>query len=649
MIPKNFAITGFLCVVLVVPSAWAQDAQFIWPLSRSSGGSAPLDRLNSPFGPRIRPSDNSYELHPGVDLAGTKEVKVSKDNEVYAAAGGTVVFLTDDAGCKIDEANKTAPHCSDPPFPGSGRIVMLSHGNHLYTIYAHLSRQSEGLKTTPEANTKVSQGEPIGNVGKTGEHAHFTHLHFEVRDGGKKQKFAKNPLGYLSRSINNPPIIKDLSVPSVGATGSVSVTIENSPDGCRLAPDCDIDLNRVVLRIRDGAGKLIEEKAVDFNNRKNVSENNPEDHIKITPIESFNRSDSTYRWTIDFNDVVGISAGNYEVQAIDVSGLCASKNVQIGSGTSLVPFCSLGDYIRDLKENIPDKGTYCFKKPQKTEIAKFGKNLDKLLKLKPGNDIGEIMSDFDKLNYDLKVLSDNSGKSYWVVQERGNHSRKKCETLFRGLGTYIVDSAFNPKRNIVVEVPHPLFDSNTPEEGAKVFQGLEARALFVAGTHRCATPSTHSGCSGKNVCGSSVPADSPPISDAAHSTSNFFFAAHDASLKLSPSPTYLNLHGNEQDGADIILSDGTTSNFPPPNSNVIPLRDALQAQGVSVTSCNAQNNPKKLCGTDNVEGRLSNGSTNPCEKRVKKALGTFLHIEQHQNIRNEPSPLIKALQDVFPE
>ena len=55
----------------------------------------------------------------------------------------------------------------------------------------------------------------------------------------------------------------------------------------------------------------------------------------------------------------------------------------------------------------------------------------------------------------------------------------------------------NYARNVIVEVPHPIFDINTPEEGSDIFQGLAARALFIAGTHRCANPDTQSGCSGR--------------------------------------------------------------------------------------------------------------------------------------------------------
>ncbi len=59
-------LLGFLFVGTLCAPPGAQGQSFIWPLSGSTDGSAPLDRLNSPFGPRIRASTNSYEFHEGI-------------------------------------------------------------------------------------------------------------------------------------------------------------------------------------------------------------------------------------------------------------------------------------------------------------------------------------------------------------------------------------------------------------------------------------------------------------------------------------------------------------------------------------------------------------------------------------------------------
>src|SRR5262249_58194207 len=92
--------------------------------------------------------------------------------------------------------------------------------------------------------------------------------------------------------------------------------------------------------------------------------------------------------------------------------------------------------------------------------------------------------------------------------------------------------------------------------GSDIFQGLAARALFIAGTHRCANPDTESGCSGTTTAcgGGSIPGR---ISDAPHFTRNFMYAGHSAALQLHPQPISLNLHGNSSEPADVTLSDGT--------------------------------------------------------------------------------------------
>jgi len=288
-----------------------------------------LDRLNSPFGPRIRASTNSYEFHEGIDLAGPAGSEVQIGDPVLAAADGTASLLTDDAGCVIRNANETAPPGCTPVFPGGGRIVRLDHGGNLYTLYLHLSRQADGLTTVTGRQTVVNAGDRIGEVGMTGMFAAIPHLHFEVRDGAVTRDKAMNPLGYLPRAANQAPVITALSVTPADDTAEVSVTIANAPNACTLAPDCDVDLNQVVLRIRDPGGTEIDGRTVDFNARVNVSPDNPEVNDILIDPSPFNRFDSTYRWTVVFKRVPVVSPGSYQVQAIDVLGLSASSQVTL--------------------------------------------------------------------------------------------------------------------------------------------------------------------------------------------------------------------------------------------------------------------------------------------------------------------------------
>jgi murein DD-endopeptidase MepM/ murein hydrolase activator NlpD len=62
---------------------------------------------------------------------------------------------------------------------GYGNVVELQHGRETTTLYAHMSRFAPNLKK----GQKVSQGQTIGYVGKTGL-ATAPHLHYEFRVKG---------------------------------------------------------------------------------------------------------------------------------------------------------------------------------------------------------------------------------------------------------------------------------------------------------------------------------------------------------------------------------------------------------------------------------------------------------------------------------
>ncbi|HKU52321.1 MAG TPA: M23 family metallopeptidase, partial [Nitrospira sp.] len=70
-------------------------------------------------------------------------------------------------------------------------LVVIAHGDNLFTLYAHLSRIDVQVGQT------ISAGEKIGEVGSTGG-AIGSHLHFEVRQGDEEDYFAaQNPVLWL--------------------------------------------------------------------------------------------------------------------------------------------------------------------------------------------------------------------------------------------------------------------------------------------------------------------------------------------------------------------------------------------------------------------------------------------------------------------
>lgn len=118
--------------------------------------SAPVDfvRISSGFDThRKHPVLNRIRAHKGVDYA------ARTGTPVKSAGDGEVVFR----GRK----------------GGYGQVIIVKHGEHYETLYAHLANFKKGLKP----GAQVRQGEVIGYVGQTGL-ATGPHLHYEFRIDG---------------------------------------------------------------------------------------------------------------------------------------------------------------------------------------------------------------------------------------------------------------------------------------------------------------------------------------------------------------------------------------------------------------------------------------------------------------------------------
>ena len=297
---------------------------------------------------------------------------------------------------------------------------------------------------------------------------------------------------------------------------------------------------------------------------------------------------------------------------------------------SPVVAATVSGLVATIHATLPGAGSNAFVQPQAGEIKAFAAAMRQLF----ATNAGAAASQFNALNYDVTTLIDTTNNhTYSVVQERGSGSR--------GLGTYIVDAAYT--RNIILEVPHPIVDTKTDSEGAAMLTALGARALFIGGTSRCANRSVASPCDGTTgVCSGGV--DQPfRQSDAGHFTQTFFQAAHTATLSLKA--TVFSLHGNSSAVPDVEISNGTKISAAS-TALVNRLRDAIATQAINVASCNlASDNPATLtlCGTTNVQGRVTNGSPDACGTSASSASGAFIHLEQHLNVRNEPAALIAAI------
>lgn len=136
----------------------------------------PSDQVNWPH-PQYRYGNTFFgelSIHTGVDLG------ADHGTSVLAAGSGEVIWTG--YGLFKGYDNLLDPY---------GLAIAIRHdfgyeGDHLYTVYAHLSAINVWL------GQRVEAGEKIGEVGNTGESS-GDHLHFEVRVGINDYFSTRNP------------------------------------------------------------------------------------------------------------------------------------------------------------------------------------------------------------------------------------------------------------------------------------------------------------------------------------------------------------------------------------------------------------------------------------------------------------------------
>jgi murein DD-endopeptidase MepM/ murein hydrolase activator NlpD len=129
---------------------------FIWPTPSSN-------RVTSRYGNRWHPIFKEYRKHNGIDIG------ASYGASVMAADSGVII---------ISEYSSSY-----------GNYIVISHGNGITTLYAHLS------KRLVKEGDKVAQGSVIGKIGSTGNST-GPHLHYEISKNGA----TVNPLTYYDAS-----------------------------------------------------------------------------------------------------------------------------------------------------------------------------------------------------------------------------------------------------------------------------------------------------------------------------------------------------------------------------------------------------------------------------------------------------------------
>lgn len=168
---------------------------FYWPIGSdeteerdgvtyADGDPASTDVI-SYYGVRTNPVTGEDEMHYGIDIAG-----VDGETNVIAVYNGEVISIVDN--CTVGDYD-----CNE----GLGNMIILSHSNGDYTVYAQLA----SIDSAISVGTGVKKGQLLGKVGSTGR-TNVSALHYELRKGGNDISFSVDPLGETDASNPRPAV-----------------------------------------------------------------------------------------------------------------------------------------------------------------------------------------------------------------------------------------------------------------------------------------------------------------------------------------------------------------------------------------------------------------------------------------------------------
>lgn len=265
----------------------------------------------------------------------------------------------------------------------------------------------------------------------------------------------------------------------------------------------------------------------------------------------------------------------------------------------------------------------------------------------------EAFAAADAIGYEVvEFLDSASGETFHILRERfipGDPS-------FTGMGTFVFFSGTDARPNLVLEVPHPIHDGKTLDEGGLAAPLVRPRLLMIAGTHRN-NHTTPTGCDGSFEGG-----DPYRISDVAHHPDNFFHTAHVWLTSNLPNMLAIQFHGfccpgvapYEDVSDDNVISNGVEI-APGPNDFTQIWRTRIDAQnylvgGVDLTTASVfGDDVNRLGATNNLQGRVSNGIDpgDACDTEAVAASGRFIHIEQDPDVRDDPQHILIALNEAL--
>ncbi len=325
--------------------------------------------------------------------------------------------------------------------------------------------------------------------------------------------------------------------------------------------------------------------------------------------------------------------GRYALTVILALALIAAAVPTAGAVTACPAATTLEELVVCLKDasHLPRSGSNDFVVPTLTERLDWA---DAVTRMLDGSESGAcptlpLPASLDGL-YGITTFVDASdGEEYCVLAEIagvGDPDKKAW-------GTFI--TRLDPQRELAIQIPHPLNDSNTPEQGASVFKTTGARSFLLSGAHRNANDATSS-------CQSSY-----KEADAAHNVEHMFAPTTEATLdwyqtrQQGDELVVIQFHGmgsSTCSGVDAYMTYGR----PPGDGNpvagdqILDLEAELEAAHPSwVVIVPGESPTCTLNATTNTQGRFLNGVApgSVCGTAATSYSGRFIHIEQKFDFR----------------
>ena len=302
------------------------------------------------------------------------------------------------------------------------------------------------------------------------------------------------------------------------------------------------------------------------------------------------------------------------IALVAVALLCGSVSAQVTQSGDLTA------HIEDLIDLIPDEfETDLYQEPSVSERTLWRAIIQDIL----ASDYSAAHSKATTIDYQLVEYSDNASspaKIYYVLEREPGSTTHYW-------GTFVFNP--NPRRpKLVIQAPHPPDDRNVGRQGWLVFTLAGCRAYFVTGAGKC-NSSLFTPCDDlSQYCTGAW--EHHRLGNQAHTITGTFQLTTDEMLADDADLIFIQPHGftKEAGDPDLIMSNGTM--FAPTGTDYLPtLRDNLLGQDPNLTFKIAHlDGWSYYAGRTNTQGRLINGSADPCDEYATSSTGNFIHLEQ---------------------